>query len=380
MPWKETTTMVLRNELIQKWRSNAYGVSELAELFGVSRPTVYRWIGRFEASEDLDDRRSTPRSCPHRTSAEIAEAIIEAKRERPHWGPEKLVDHLRRVKPEVIWPAPSTAGRILEAEGLVKKRRKHRGVQIRHVHQFTASASGEMMTTDHKGEFRLGNAQYCFPLTINDPVSRFSYGIDATDSRSIERAKPGFEKVFVEYGIPYFMGSDNGPPFCFSRALGGVTRLSVWWIRLGITPLRIHPGCPWENGIHERMHKTLKAETTRPPAHDMSQQQIKFDRFRAEFNHVRPHQSLDGRSPVSLLRPCARPYPKRLPPIEYPGHYETRRVRPAGQIKWQGGLLFVSEALAGEWIGLEEIDDGIWSIHFAAVELGRYHERTKSIS
>lgn len=382
MPWKETTKMVQRGELIEKWRSRTYGVSELAEWFGVSRPTVYQWIARYEESgpEGLVDRPSIPKSCPHRTTDEIAEAIIAAKRAGSDWGPQKLIDYLRREKPNVAWPAPSTAGRILESEGLVKKRRKRRGLSLHHVCRLSASESGEMMTTDHKGEFRLGNRQYCYPLTIADPVSRFVYRLDALDSRSIERARPGFEKVFREYGIPWFVGSDNGGPFCCSRALGGLTRLAVWWIRMGITPVRIHPGCPWENGIHERMHKTLKAETTRPPAETMAGQQKRFDEFRDVFNHVRPHEALDGRSPATELRACARPYPERLLPIEYPGHFEVRRVRPAGQIKWQGGLLFISQALAGEWIGLQEIDDGVWSIYFAAVELGRYDEKTNSIS
>ena len=237
-----------------------------------------------------------------------------------------------------------------------------------------------MMTIDHKGQFRLGNGEYCYPLTMNDPVSRFVYAIDGSPSTSHDNAKPAMEAVFIEYGVPLYVGSDNGGPFCCTRALAGLSRLSVWWIRLGITPIRIHPGCPWENGIHERMHKTLKASTTRPPAWTMRAQQVRFDAFRREFNTERPHEALNGGLPVDHLQPCSRSYPKKLPPIEYAGHLETRHVRSSGEIKWQGERLFISEALVGEWVGLEEIDNGIWSLRFAHVELGRYDERTKSIS
>ena len=382
MPWKEATKMSEREELMRKWNSKLYTVSELAEQFGVSRPSVYLRIERSKADEGsgLEDRTSAPKSCPHRTEASIAARLIEAKHKHPNWGPQKLIQLLRRDEPELAWPAPSTAGRILEAEGLVRKRRRVRRQTIAYTGPLHANESGEMMTADHKGEFRLGNRQYCYPITINEPVSRFVYAIDGARSTSFEEARPSFERVFVEHGIPSFMGSDRGGPFCCTRALAGLSRLTVWWIKLGITPVRTRPASPWENGIHERMHKTLKAETTRPPAANMNGQQKKFDRFREEFNNVRPHESLDGQAPSTLLRPCKRPYPPRMPAVEYPGHYEVRRVRPSGEIKWQGRRVFVSETLAGEPLGLEQIDDGVWAICFASVELGRYDERTKCIS
>lgn len=235
------------------------------------------------------------------------------------------------------------------------------------------------MTVDHKGQFRLGDGGYCFPVTINDPVSRYSYAIRGTSSTTYGPVKKAFEQVFERHGVPDFIGSDNGTPFCCSRALGGLSALSVWWIKLGITPMRIHPGCPWENGVHERMHKTLKAETARPPARNQREQQKRFDAFRKEFNTVRPHAGLEGRRPAELLRACRRPYPRRVPPVEYLAHYETRSVRLRGLIKWQGRLLFLSKSLIGEPVGLVEIDDGIWSIYFGMIELGRYDERTREI-
>jgi transposase InsO family protein len=263
---------------------------------------------------------------------------------------------------------------------LVKKRRaRRRSTTILHARKaLGASESGEMMTIDHKGQFRLGDRSYCYPLTINDPVSRFVYAISAAESTATEPAKRAMEAVFREHGVPRFIGSDNGGPFCCTRALGGLSRLSAWWIRLGVTPVRIHAGCPWENGIHERMHKTLKAHTTRPPAGSMRQQQARFDAFRREFNNVRPHQALNGATPAQRLKPCDRAYPNRLPAIEYPGHLETRRVRQSGEIKFQGKFLFVTATLTGEVVGLEEIDDDIWALRYAHVELGLYDGRTKS--
>lgn len=384
MTWREATKMSQRLELVEKWDSKLYSVTELAEQFGISRPTAYLWIRRFQASGkgNLGDRASIPRSCPHRTPEALAELIIKAKQDHPHWGPEKLIQRLRQDEPALEWPASSTAGRILDEQGLVKKRRKRRAQEtVRQVRgPLQASESGEMMTADHKGEFLLGNGNYCYPVTINEPVSRFVYAITGADSTSSFRAKPVFERVFKAHGIPYFLGSDNGGPFCCSRALAGLTPLSVWWIRIGITPIRTHTGSPWENGIHERMHRGLKAETTRPPADNMRLQQERFDLFRDEFNNIRPHQGLGGLTPAQVLKPCARAYPKRVPIVEYPGHYEIRRVQSKGHVKWKGMQIFLSQSLDGESIGLEEIDDGIWTVRFATVELGRFNERTKSIS
>ena len=382
MPWKEATKVSEREELVSKWNSGHYSITELAERFGVSRPTVYLWLKRSSGRgpEVLLDRRSVPGSCPHQTSPEIARRIVEEKRQHTDWGPAKIIDYLRNAERQVHWPAASTAGRILEGEGLVAKRRRRRHSQIVHVGVVNPSESGQMMTTDHKGQFRMGDGNYCYPVTIADPVSRYLYAVDGAVSTAMEPVLAAFERVFCEHGVPEFIASDNGGPFCCSRALAGLSRLSVWWVKQGITPLRIHKGCPWENGIHERMHKTLKRATARPPSRTMTEQQKRFDAFRAEFNLIRPHQSLEGKTPAEHLRPCRRPYVPRPAEPEYPGHYEVRRVRSNGEIKWQGALRFLSESLAGERVGLEEVDDGIWNIVFAHIELGRFDERTKSIS
>jgi len=381
MPWKEATKMSERADLILKWKTGLYGITELSKEFGVSRPTVYEWTGRYtdEGEAGLLDRPPVAKSCPHRTPVAIAEQIVEAKRKHLGWGPAKLIDLLEIEQPNTQWPSASTAGAFLDREGLVGRRRKRRTGEIPVARRLEASESGEMMTADHKGQFRMGNGKYCFPVTINDPVSRYIYAIDGKTSTNGREARQTFEQVFQEYGLPWFIGTDNGSPFCCSRALAGLSKLSVWWIKLGITPVRIHPGCPWENGVHERMHKTLKAATTRPPGANLGEQQGRFDTFRVEFNIVRPHEALGGRRPADLLQKCRRPYPQQIPEVCYPGYYETRSVRPNGVIKWQGRLLFVSESLVGERVGLVEIDDGVWSLYFSAIELGRYDETTKRI-
>jgi putative transposase len=381
MAWKEATKMSERAEMVEKWNSGKYSITELAKEFGVTRPTVYLWTSRADAEEALEDRAPIPLRCPHRTDERIAERIVEAKLARPLWGPKKLVDMLKLDDAHTRWPAPSTAGRILEGRDLVKKRRSRRKIgNIRHaIRALGASESGEMMTIDHKGWFRLGDGRYCYPLTINDPVSRFVYAIAGSGSTAHDFAKGTMQTVFREHGLPQFIGSDNGGPFCSTRSLAGLSRLSVWWVRLGITPVRIHPGCPWENGIHERMHRTLKAHTTRPPANTMKAQQARFDAFRHEFNCERPHDALKGTPPIRHLKACPRVYPEKLPALEYPLACEVRRVRSTGQIKWKGGMLFLSETLIGQSVALDEIDDGVWSLRFGHIELGRLDERTKTL-
>jgi transposase InsO family protein len=381
MPWKEVTKMSERRELIRKWTSGLYKVAELAEEFGVSRPTIYQWIHRFEEEGEagLIDRPSIPGSCPHRTSEAIAARIVDAKHDHPLWGPSKLIKVLRRADSTVAWPAPSTAGEILERAGLVKPRLKQRRASVLHAQTLRANDSGEMMTADHKGQIRLGDKSYTFPVTINDPVSRFIYAIEGKTSTSYQNARPVFERVFREHGVPLFIGSDNGGPFSCSQALAGLSRLAVWWIELGITPVRIHPGCPWENGVHERMHKTLKDETCRPPSENAREQQKRFDTFRVEFNTVRPHDGIDGFAPIERLKRCPRSYSPRSSEVVYPGHYETRVVRPTGEIRWKNSLLFLSQTLTKKRVGLTEIADGVWSVYFNHIELGRYDQRTKRI-
>jgi putative transposase len=379
MAWKQATKMSERKAMVERAAGGLYTIGELAAAYGVSRPTVYRWLERFDAEGEggLADRPPIPKTVPHRTREEIEQRLVEAKQAKPHWGPRKLIAWLEQRDAQTEWPAVSTAGAILARHGLVRRRprRRPRLGMVRDG-SLPSAESGQMMTADHKGEFRLGNGQYCYPVTINDPVSRYSYAIAAVASTSIEHARPVFARVFHEYGLPRWILTDNGGPFCCRNALGELTRMVVWWLKLGITPVRIHSGCPWENGRHERMHKTLKAEATRPPGFTLRGQQHQFDRFREEYNRERPHESLGGQTPISVLRPCARPYPHRLPSVDYPGHFDVRRVRSDGSIRWRCDALYITEALAGEPVGLEEIADGLWSIQFSTIELARWDART----
>jgi len=365
-----------------KWASGMYSPTDLAREFGVSRPTVYELIKRVQVDPEagLAYRPPIPKSCPHRTSDEVIEQIVDAKMQHRLWGPAKLIDLLKLERPEVEWPAPSTAGRILEKRGLVDKRKPRRnGLLRRYVGSPEAHESGSMMTADHKGQIRMEDGKYCYPVTVCDPVSKFIYAIQGKTSTSHSEAKSTFERIFKEYGLPEYILTDNGSPFSCSRALAGLSQLAVWWIKLGITPLTIHKGCPWENGSHERMHKTLKAEVRYRGAQSMRSLQKVFDRFRGEYNTVRPHESLLGRRPADLLEPCKRSYPRKLTPMEYPLNYEVRSVRSKGEIKWGSHRPFIGQALIGERVGLLEIGDGIWSIHFSTIELGRYDERTRKI-
>ena len=381
MPWKEETVMDQRAKLAAKWRTGNYSVLDLAQEFGVSRPTVYALLKRLESGEDLSYRAPIPKTFPHRTAPEVEARIVREKERHPLWGPKKLIDVLLLDEPEVSWPAPSTAGRILDARGLVRKRKPRRNNLLRrYVSLPSVVVSGEMMTGDHKGQIRMNDGCYSYPLTVCDPESKFVYAVDGRDSTSFEEAKKTFEQVFKEYGVPRYILTDNGNPFSCSRSLGGLSKLAVWWIKVGCTPLTIHKGAPWENGSHERMHRDLKDWVRLHGAPSRRPLQKTFDRFKQEFNFVRPHESLQGRRPADLLRPCKGTFPRKLSAIEYPFNYESRSVHSKGIIKWQGHEVFIGDALTGERIGLVEIADGVWSVYFSTIEIGRYDARTRKVT
>ncbi len=236
----------------------------------------------------------------------------------------------------------------------------------------------DVWSADYKGHFRMGNRRYCYPLTVKDGYSRYVLGCRGLSSTASGEAKPVFRRVFEEFGLPWRILTDNGSPFA-TTAIGRLSRLSVWWIRLGIEPVLIEPGHPEQNPRHERMHRTLKAETARPPKSSLRAQQRAFDRFLEEYNEERPHQALGGETPADVYELSPRAYPAKLPVIEYPGHYEVRYVSSNGGVKWHNDFVFISRVLIGEYVGFEEIDDGIWSLYFGSVELGRFDERQRQI-
>jgi len=305
---------------------------------------------------------------------DVAERIIAFRRRFPLMGPRKIVARLSELHPEINWPAASTAGDILRRAGLVTARRRRNPP----AHPLRTRAAplepNDLMTVDYKGEFLLGNHRYCYPLTVVDYISRFIFACAAFASTQYAHTRRAFEVVFREYGLPLAILSDNGSPFG-SPGLARLSRLSLWWIRLGVRVERIVPGHPEQNGAHERMHRTLKAETTRPPESTLDRQQERFDRFRDHFNNERPHEALGQKRPATIYRPSPRPYPETLPPIEYAGHLEVRKVDHTGMIRWNNDRLFLSHTLEGEIVGLAEIDDGIWSLYYGPVLLARFDER-----
>ena len=380
MPWRETEPMKERVRFIVELENGLYSMTELCKRYGISRKSGYKWAARYcwEGVEGLQDRSRAPKRCPQRTPEPLVEALLALRRKHPRWGPRKLLAYLKKRQPEKAWPARSTGGDILRRHGLVTPRRRRSRQAVVRAALVEPQAPNDLWSVDFKGQFRLGTRELCYPLTLADGLSRYLLSCRGLPSTVRTGVEPVMERAFRDYGLPRAILSDNGTPFS-SRALRGLSRLSVWWIKLGIAPLLIDPGHPEQNGRHERMHRTLKEETARPPKATWRAQQQAFTRFRREYNEERPHEALEDRTPAELYGVSSRPYPRRVPEVEYPGHYEVRRVHRGGEIKWQGQTLFISEALAGEPVGLEETDDGIWSLRFGALLLARFDERERQL-
>jgi transposase InsO family protein len=373
---KKKYTKLFRQRFVETWfsRRRDHTFSEHCERFGVARPTAYEWMERYreEGPVGLEERSSAPRSSPHATKPDIVELIVDARRRHPTWGPRKLRVWIEQQFPwDLALPAASTIGDILKRTGLVvSKRRRQRTHQ--HATPYTeAEAPNDVWTTDFKGHFRLLNGRYCYPLTLVDCFSRFLLRCDAYGSTSIE-CRRSFESAFIEYGLPNVIRSDNGSPFAAVHALGGLSRLSVWWIRLGILPERITPASPWENGSHERMHRTLKQEATDPPQANLKQQQRAFGTFRHEFNDERPHEALDMKPPSFFYSVSSRSYPRRLPEIEYPSTHLLRRVSDIGVISWEGRRVVRSSVLSNQIVGLQQTTDTSWQLYFGPILLGQF--------
>lgn len=381
MPWCEMSPMEQRLDFIREYETELFTMTELAAQYGISPKTAYKWLERYEAEGvlGLRDRSRRPHHSPQATDPELIEALVAQRRRHPRWGAKKLLAVVRRRDPDAAWPARSTVCDHLKTRGLVTARaRRGQSAQAVRVPLAPITHANEVWTTDFKGEFRTGDGWYCYPLTLRDGFSRYVLRCDALLGRTTQATRRRFERAFAEYGLPARIRSDNGGPFA-SVGVGGLSQLSVWWIRLGIVPERIAPGHPEQNGSHEQFHSVLKAETARPPAATAAAQQRRFLRFCAEYNHDRPHEALADRSPASCYEPSGRSLPTRLAPLEYPGHMEVRFVGSNGCVSWRGAPLFVASALAGEYVAFEEVDDGLWTLRFATVTIGRYDERHRSI-
>jgi transposase InsO family protein len=381
MPWKETRPLDQRTQFLADHQHGLYTMTELCARYAVSRKTGYKWLARYAADgpAGLHDRSHAPHTCPHAIAAELVELLLAARRAHPTWGPAKLVQYLAPRHPRVAaWPAVSTVADLLKREGLVSRGRRRRPVVHPGAVPLAAAAPNDLWTADFKGQFRTRDGVYCYPLTIADQYTRFLLDVRALPSVRVAGALAVFERAFRTYGLPAAIRTDNGVPFA-NTGLHGLTQLSVWWLRLGVRHQRIRPASPQENGAHERMHKTLKAEACRPPQAHARAQQRRFDAFRAEYNGERPHAALGGDAPGARYAPSPRPYPARLPPLEYPGHYLVKRVTNAGTIRFKDRLLFLANALKGHHVGLEEADAGVWSLYLGPVLLGRIDEPTMAV-
>ena len=376
MPWQETDPVDQRERFIADHQHRLYSMAELCARYGVSRKTGYKWLARYDAGgrPALCEGSHAPHTCPHRISDAVAELLCAAREAHPTWGPAKLLDWLRPRHPRVAWPAVSTAGDLLARRGLVKPRRRRRTPVHPGVVPPTTSAPNDLWTVDFKGQFRTRDGMYCYPLTLADQHTRFLLACRGLPSTKGHEARHVLEWAFRTYGLPQAIRSDNGVPFA-TTGVHGLSQLNVWWLRLGIAHQRILPGQPQQNGAHERMHKTLKAEACRPPQTTRRTQQRRFDAFRAEYNTERPHAALGGQPPASCYVASPRPYPARLPPLEYPGHFLVKRVTNAGTFRFKDRLLFIANALKQHHIGLEEVDAGVWSIYLGRVLLARLDER-----
>jgi len=376
MPWLETAPVEQREQFIVDYRLGLYSMTELCQRYNVSRKTGYDVVERMEEGgwAALRDRSRAPHHCPHRIAPEVADQICAARKAHPSWGPRLLLQWLERRHPDVDWPAPSTAGDLLARRGLVKKRRRRRPPYHPGVVAPVTHAPNDLWTADFKGQFRTRDGVYCYPLTIADQHTRFLLACQGLLSTKGGPVRTYFERAFRDYGLPRAIRTDNGVPFA-TRGIHGLSRLNVWWMRLGIQHQRSRPATPQDNAAHERMHKTLKAGAIRPPRGSLAAQQRAFNTFRHEYNDERPHSHLRGRSPGDRYHVSPRAYPELLPPLEYPGHFLVKRVTNAGTFRFKHKLLFIANALKQYHIGLEEIDDGIWSIYFNRVLLARLDER-----
>lgn len=376
MPWAETEPMKERLRFVADVERGLYSMTEVCARYGISRRTGYKWLDRYEAAgpAGLREGSRAPHVCPHRLEATVEAAIVEARRQHPSWGPRKLLAWLDARRPDLTLPAASTAGDLLKRRGLVHPRRRRRHWEHPGAPGVVPKGPNDLWTTDFKGEFRTRDGRYCYPLTIADLHSRYLLACAALSSVCTKGAQPVFERLFRDVGLPAAIQSDNGVPFC-SVGIHGLCALNIWWLRLGIRHVRIEPSHPEQNGAHERMHRTLKAETTRPPAFDLLAQQRKFEAFRRTYNDERPHEALAQQPPARLWQPSEREYPRSLPQPEYPGHHFVRLVGSAGTIRFRGRQLFLSRALDDEYIGLEETADGIWSVYFYNLLLGKFSER-----
>jgi len=370
MPWRECSVMEERLRFVARLLEGE-SMSEVCREFGISRKTGYKLYKRYkdEGPHALTDRSRRPVRYANQLPDQVERLIVDLKRDKPHWGARKIRELLvRRLAGDVRVPAKSTVHAVLDRHGLVSRARKRRA-RTKGTPLSAGLAPNDLWCADYKGEFKLGNGRYCYPLTVTDHASRTLLMCEAHESIKEVNAFDAFQRLFHDRGLPDAIRSDNGVPFASPNGLYNLSKLSVWWLRLGITIERIKPGHPQQNGRHERMHLTLKRETTRPPAGNSLQLQAKFDAFIDEFNTERPHEALAMRCPAEVYRPAPRTY-DGLPDVVYPFHDRDIMVTACGRICMHRKKINISTALAGQRLGIKEVDDGIWLVTFMRYDLG----------
>jgi putative transposase len=386
MPWQPYSLMSQRLEFIRAvvHRPAGHSIRDICRATGITEKTGHKWLRRYGEGGPaaLSDRSHAPHTPAHQLAPALVEELLALRDAEPSWGARKLRDVLRRERPEVAWPAASTITTVLKRAGLITPRRRTRRERAAwaHTHLTVPAAPNDVWAADFKGEFRLERGPYCYPLTLSDLYSRYVLLVQGLPTTASALTQVHCQRCFERYGLPRVIRTDNGVPFGAPTALGGLSSLAVWWIRLGIRPERIEKGAPQQNAEHERMHRTLKAETTRPPSATFDAQQRRFERWEHTFNHRRPHEGLAGARPADRYAVSPRPFPRRLPMLEYPGHVELRRVSSAGHIRWRAHRIFLSGVLAGEYVSLDERAEGEWNITFGPLTLGIFSLHTLSFT
>src|SRR5512138_1550117 len=376
MPWRASSVMQEKLQFILEYEGDEETMTELCNRYGVSRETGYVWLRRYRATgiAGLLELNRAPRSHPNQTPPEIERAVLELRQAHCRFGPRKLKQRLSDREPGRAWPATSTIGEIIKRAGLVVERKKRRRTEPYTEPLAHADGPNRVWCADFKGWFRTQDGTRIDPLTISDAYSRYLLRAQAVEKTDTERARAIFEAAFREYGMPEAIRTDNGAPFA-SKAVAGLSRLAVWWIKLGSVPERIEAGHPEQNGRHERMHRTMKEAVAMPAAEDWRSQQLALDRFRQEYNEVRPHEALGMKTPAAVYQASPREYPERVPEPEYPDSMLVRSVQQKGHFHWKKQEVFLSEVLWGERVGLLPVDDEWYTVYFAQHPLARFNPR-----
>lgn len=376
MPWKEVKPMDEKVLFIADYLRGPGSFSQLCLCYGISRKTGYKWIERYQqdGTEGLAERSRRPHSVAAETPVAIRQAVLALRKQRDPPGPKKIQVLLAQRFAADLIPSKTTIYNILRRAGEVQPQRRSRRISAVPRLLKSAAVPNELWSADYKGQFKTRDGRWCYPLTVMDHASRYLLGCQGLVGTRFEDTRVVFERLFREYGLPERIRTDNGVPFA-SLGTGNLSRLSVWWIRLGILPERIAPGQPQQNGRHERMHRTLKRTLGIPPAANLRAQQVELDRFRHHYNDERPHEGLAQQPPATCYQPSPRRYPSQLQELEYPSYFDRSRVSRNGVTYWCGRDIYIGYLLAGEWVGIEAVGDGRWDVYFGPLRLGGLDER-----